>query len=241
MKFTLPGWAAEVTISPMLKPVDPFSSLSLHGALSTILGQPHESGGSASMPNFVIQAPPCRETSAGASPLRPPPSKHGRLRLPPVCVHFLHPASERLDGFDGPVVVWGAVRRLQVKFLRTVTVRSPGPACLYLRADTPLVVRQTGQRREATSFSDALLHSAVASLQRKHGAPTTRMRVDAHRGEHARFDSGWSDRVQGGLWWEASVEVDELSHLWLLVGEVLGIGMYASRGFGRYSVKMVGR
>ncbi len=233
MELTLPGWAAEVIVSPMQHPIDPFSALSLHGTLSVVLGVPHENRGAASPPNFVIQG-----HAAGVS--RAP---HGGRRLPPIRVHFLHAAAERLDGFDAPVLVWGAVRRLRVRLLGEVTVSSPpGISHLYLQSETPLILRQTGQAREASEVSEAGLLTALRALQRKHGPQTTGGRFAARtiRCEHVRFETRWSERVRGGVVWEAAVEVDEEAALWLAVGEVLGLGTYVSRGFGRYSIKMIG-
>ena len=61
-----------------------------------------------------------------------------------------------------------------------------------------------------------------------------------HRCGHVPFETRWSERVRGGVHWSATVEADEVASMWLLAGEVLGLGTYVSRGFGRYAVKMIG-
>lgn len=220
-------------MSPMLHPIDPFSALSLHGALSVVLGVPHEDRGAASLPNFVIQG------HASVAPRL----THGGRRLPPIRVHFLHTVAERLDGFDAPVLVWGAIRRLQIRLLGPVTVSSwHSVNHFYLQSQTPLILRRTGQDREASEVGEADLLTAIRSARRKYGAVEDGGRLIARvtHCNHTQFETRWSDRVRGGVEWEAVVEADEEAALWLAVGEVLGVGAYVSRGFGRYSVKVIG-
>jgi len=219
----------------MLHPIDPFSALSLHGALSVVLGAPHEDRGAASPPNFVIQG------HAVTGP-RPP---HGGQRLSPIRVHFLHAAAERLDGFDAPVLVWGAIRRLQIRLLGSVTITSwHNVNHFYLQSQTPLILRRTGQDREAREIGEADLLTAISAMRRKYGTIERqgggRLTAQVMRCNHLRFETRWSDRVRGGVEWEASVEADKEAALWLAVGEVLGMGAYVSRGFGRYFIKMIG-
>jgi hypothetical protein len=233
MEMLLPGWAAEVSVTPIQKPVDPFSALSLHGALSVLLGREHESRGAASPPNFIVQ---------GHAPY-PAKKKHGGHSLPSVRVHFLHPDSEGLDGFDGPVLVWGAIRRVKIRFVGPVRVRSaPGTSHLHLQSETPLILRQTGHSREVREVRGEHLLSALRTAQRKYGGDDLPGRMSAHVAEcrHIPFETRWSERVRGGVHWSATVEADETAAMWLLAGEVLGLGTYVSRGFGRYAVKIIG-
>lgn len=221
----LPGWRSSLLISPLSRPLDIQGGYSAHGALSLILGRPHD----RKSPNFALVA-----------------DQRWLIRE----VHWLHPDSFRLSDSWHRVELYGALRGVQIGPMRelSVPVAEPGRYRVQLATLTPLIIRQTEDRRDLRRPDPARLIGAVQqSVRRCLGREVARpfeaaaMTWTVVAWNRLTWQDPWESEVRGGLTLQADVETDAAGLTALRVLAELGMGSRTSRGYGRVALMQVRR
>lgn len=244
LTFKLPGWRSTLRISPLKHNLDLSATHPLHGALTLVLGHPHQ----GRVPNFIL----CPRQMERYD-LRDQTSPLWCFRSDAWQVHWLHPDAWRLSDTKNRVELFGALRLVEVGPMQEVSLPWPqeGRYHVLLESLSPFIMRHGSHERktraEHREMSGGLLLGAVhCSLKKLLGdgyAPLEKMRLcpSSLGWEYLRFHTGWNDEIKGGLLFHAVAEVDHLGLLALRILAEMGMGTYISRGFGRVRLSEVRR